>query len=102
MYNVCLYPYSEPNPVIEATLESTSDTIIASWTQPEGELTGYKVRISPSDANKSVLKIKDPSTTRAEFTGLTPAKKYKVDVMTVSGETDSQKVTLQESTSKID
>ena len=86
---------------MDAILESTADTIIASWTHPEGELSGYKVRISPADAKKSVVKIKDASKTRAEFSGLTPAKKYKVDVVAVSGEVESEKVTLQETTSKL-
>ena len=94
--------FEEPNKVTDPFLDSTSDTLIVTWTPPsDGEFTGYRVRISPSDAKKSKLDIKDVNQTRAEFTGLTPNKKYKVSIMTMSGQTESEKVSLQEKTSKL-
>ncbi|XP_038056107.1 uncharacterized protein LOC119728107 [Patiria miniata] len=95
---VTLKTNAKPSPVLDAILDSTADTIVASWTHPQGELSGYKLRLTPPDAKKSSLRIKDPSKTRAEFTGLTPAKKYKVDITTISGELESEKVTVQETT----
>ena len=85
---------------MDAILDSTSDTIIVNWTAPGGEFTGYKAKIAPSDAKKSKVDIKDVNQTRAEFTGLMPNKKYKVTVLTMSGQTESEKVTLQDKTSE--
>eukprot|EP00057_Strongylocentrotus_purpuratus_P029280 XP_011683754.1 PREDICTED: fibronectin [Strongylocentrotus purpuratus] len=86
---------TKPNKVLDASLESAMTSIKVTWKSPEGQRTGYHVKISPSDAKKSSLKIKDVATTTAEFEGLTPNKEYKVQVVTVSGETESEKVTLE-------
>eukprot|EP00057_Strongylocentrotus_purpuratus_P029281 XP_011683755.1 PREDICTED: uncharacterized protein LOC105447430 [Strongylocentrotus purpuratus] len=89
---------TKPNKVLDASLESAMTSIKVTWKSPEGQMTGYHVKISPSDAKKSSLKIKDVATTTAEFEGLTPNKEYKVQVVTVSGETESEKVTLEGTT----
>ncbi|XP_041483693.1 uncharacterized protein LOC121430484 isoform X5 [Lytechinus variegatus] len=86
---------TKPNKVLDATIESALTSIKVTWKSPEGQLTGYHVKVSPSDAKKSSLKIKDVATTTAEFEGLMPNKDYKVQIVTVAGETESEKVTLE-------
>nr|XP_054772356.1 uncharacterized protein LOC129280349 [Lytechinus pictus] len=86
---------TKPNKVLDATLESAMTSIKVTWKSPEGQLTGYHVKVSPSDAKKSSLKIKDVATTTAKFEGLTPNKEYKVQIVTVARETESEKVTLE-------
>lgn len=96
----CTISFTEPNKVLDASLESAMTSITVTWKSPEGQMTGYHVKVSPSDAKKSSLKIKDVALTTAEFEGLTPNKEYKVQVVTVSGETESEKVTLEGMTSE--
>lgn len=92
--------FPEPNKVVDATMDCTDTTVIVNWSPPEGEFTGYRVRLSPGDAKKSKMDINDVNKTRAEFSGLTPNKKYKVHVMTLSGQVESEKVTVQDTTSE--
>ena len=91
---------SEPNTVVDSTIESTVSAVTVTWKKPEGKLTGYRVKISPSHAKNSTLKIKDVNATSAEFEGLKPNKEYKVEIVTISGDEESEKVNLEDKTSK--
>lgn len=72
-----------------------------SWEKPEGDVTCFKVKIHPSDAKKPTVKTKDGETTKVQFTGLTPGKEYKIEVTSISGKKESEKVTVSETTGEI-
>ncbi|XP_071837899.1 uncharacterized protein [Apostichopus japonicus] len=96
--NVSLKATTVPSKVGNLKVDATKDTMKVSWEKPEGNVTCFKVKIHPSDAKKPTVKTKDGETTKVQFTGLTPGKEYKIEVISISGEKESEKVTVSETT----
>lgn len=105
---------------------ATSNSITLTWTKPEGDVSGYRIDYTPvteggSDGQKKKKKEStnnkgdkeaedkdenlksmtvDADTTKMEVTGLDGGQEYKIVIVSVSGEEESEVVAMQEKTSE--
>lgn len=90
-----------PSPVLDASAESSEDSITISWKIPEGSLTGFKVICKHSDPDLTLMKILDATKTKATFTGLNEDTEYALEVCTVNGTVESEAVSLVSKTTTL-
>ena len=82
------------SPVLDASAESSHDSILISWKIPEGSVTGFKVACKHSDTDLTLMKILDATKTKATFTGLNEDSEYALEVCAVNGTVESEAVVL--------
>ncbi|XP_071964229.1 uncharacterized protein [Antedon mediterranea] len=89
---------TKPNPAIGGEIKASFRSISVTWDAPdEGNWTGYKVKLTPADSKNSTLKL-DVTKRSVEFQGLTPGKKYRVEIMVLCDDIESDKLVLRETT----
>ncbi len=93
-----MFTETESNQPKDPTATSTTDTIDVTWSKPEGTVTAYRVVCIPEDAVE--VKIDDGDMTRAKFEGLRPGRQYGFEIYAFNGDTESDKTTLTQTTSK--
>lgn len=91
---------SESNQVKDPKAESTLDTIQLTWVKPEGEVTGYRVVCQPKGGERSDVKLDGGDETSHELAGLVAGREHEMEIYTVNGEKESEKVTIKKFTSK--
>ncbi|XP_078612598.1 receptor-type tyrosine-protein phosphatase beta-like [Branchiostoma floridae x Branchiostoma japonicum] len=81
------------------SVSASQEAVTISWSRPSGDLSGYHLDIFDYKSNVS-LKEKSVciKNTRYTFRGLVAGRKYRIDVKTVSGETFSDRVSVDERT----
>eukprot|EP00057_Strongylocentrotus_purpuratus_P029279 XP_011683753.1 PREDICTED: uncharacterized protein LOC105447429 [Strongylocentrotus purpuratus] len=92
-------PESESNQVKDPKAESTLDTIQLTWVKPEGEVTGYRVVCQPKGGERSEVKLDGGDhETSHELSGLVAGREHEMEIYTVNGEKESEKVTIKKFT----
>ncbi|CAH1244449.1 PKD1 [Branchiostoma lanceolatum] len=78
--------------------EVTSSSIALSWDAAEGDLDGYGVTVIPIDECQVTENVTTAEAAMVEITGLDSGCKYKLVVVTFSGELKSEGVSLEQTT----
>ncbi len=91
--------YKEPNPVESLTEVSSAkmiDEFTVQWTKPDGGVGGYRVWVGSDDSYTTL----GPDQTSHRVTSRQPATQYTVRVATVVGDIESEKRSLDITTSR--
>lgn len=82
-----LVPEAVSNLRLEAN--GSSDSLVASWSRPEGGVDGYELTLSALGSSSQQRHL-PPDTREVRFDGLVPGRRYKLTVRTTAGDQSNE------------